>query len=117
MKKIGLFLSAVFLSLLFTSCDKTPPLPPSDPIIPNCEKYHTAEVRFKNRSVSNKTMSIVWDGNIIATIPPFQDSQVFTVPSGSHTLVFKASNSGAILCSQSNPVVVECHDQEFTCSS
>jgi hypothetical protein len=116
MKKLIPIFLACLLTGLFTSCDKIDPTPPSDPVPRECEKYHTARVQFKNRSASNKTMSIIWDGSTIATLSPFQDSQFFTVSSGKHTLAFKISNSGSNGCSQSTPVIVECQDREFMCT-
>jgi hypothetical protein len=120
MKKLKSIFCICTLAVLITSCEKedttAPTNVPSSNTVPDCERYHTARVKFKNRSASNKTLTIIWDGSVKTTIAPSQDSQVFTEAAGHHTLVFKVSNTGEIGCSQSNPVLVECHDQEFTCT-
>jgi hypothetical protein len=110
MKKIKLILSACLLVLVFTSCDPEILEPPA------CEKNKTARVQFKNRSASNKTFTIVWDGSVIETLYPSQDSRIFTELAGRHKLVFKVSNTGAIGCNPSNPVLVACNDEVFTCT-
>jgi len=76
----------------------------------------TSTVRFRNRSVSNSTYTVVWDGCAIVTLYPFTDSEDFDMKAGRHTLRFEISNTGATACSQSDPVLEGGHENTFTCS-
>lgn len=76
----------------------------------------SSTVIFRNRSVTNSTYTVVWDGSAICTLYPFTDSEEFDVKAGRHTLTFKISNTGEIGCSPSEPVLDAGHKNTFTCS-
>jgi hypothetical protein len=97
--KPQIFLQVLSLVLLFSACKK--------------EK---AKVTFQNNSVSNKVYNVVWDGSTITTLSPFTKSNEMEVEPGSHTLVFKVSNTGAAACNPSTPVLAEGDTREFSCS-
>ena len=88
---------------------------PEDPI-PACEQNNTATVSFENRSVTNRSYDIVWDGVHIATIGPWEKTKVFTVSTGKHKLDFKVSNSGDKACSTSWPVLSRCEAYSWFCT-
>ncbi len=81
----------------------------------SCEK-DMGKVQFRNRSVTNKTYTIIWDGSVITTLSPQTDSEEFDVAAGKHTLVFNYSNTGATACNESNPVIASDETRVFTCS-
>jgi hypothetical protein len=57
MKQIKAIVKGCIIAMSLMSCDKLTSKPQSD-----CEKNHTAKVKFRNNSTSNKTYNIVWDG-------------------------------------------------------
>jgi hypothetical protein len=102
--------------LFFAGCKNltTPEDPP--PVIPACEQNNTATIQFENRSVTNRTYDVVWDGVHIATIGPWEKSAVFTVAAGQHTMAFKVSNSGKTACNIAYPVLVRCGTYAYFCT-
>src|SRR5574340_991041 len=82
---------------------KTPTTP--TPTIPSCQLNNTATVKFENRSNSNATYDVIWDGSKTLTLAPSQISEPRTVAAGvQHTLQFQITNSGGrAACSQSTP--------------
>lgn len=99
MKKLKTIFALCTAILLLTSCKKD-----------------SGSVVFKNRSVTNRTYNVVWDGSVIASLYPQMDSDTFEVASGKHTCVFKISNTGAEACSQGSPDILSGETQTFTCS-
>lgn len=81
----------------------------------SCEE-ETATVKFRNRSVTNSTFTVYWDGSVIATLYPFTDSEEFEMKTGKHTLRFDISNTGETSCSPSDPILTEGYIHTFTCS-
>ncbi len=84
-------------------------------LMTSCKK-DMGKVQFKNRSVANRTYTIVWDGSVLTTLYPQTDSEEFDVAAGKHTLLFNYSNSGATACNESNPVIASDETRVFTCS-
>ena len=97
----------------FTGSNCQTPVAPS---IPNCEKYHTSTVTFKNNSASHYTYDIIWDGSKIATLSYQTVSTAFTVAAGQHTLAWKITGTNSYGCTGSNPVLIECYSGTFSCS-
>ncbi|MEQ1747447.1 MAG: hypothetical protein ABMA02_18600 [Saprospiraceae bacterium] len=83
-------------------------------LLPSCKK--DGRVVFQNRSVTNKTYNVVWDGSVIASLYPFSNSDTFDVEPGPHTLEFKFANSGLNACSPSDPVINDGDIHTFWCS-
>jgi hypothetical protein len=80
-----------------------------------CEANNTARVRFTNKTVTNLTYTIVWDGSTLTTVLPGQTSEYFTVAAAQHTLHFMVSN-GTEACTVSSPVLALCQDYEYNCN-
>jgi hypothetical protein len=84
--------------------------------VPACQTQNTATVFFENRTNTNRTYDIVWDGVQIATVTPAQ-RQVFVVAANvPHTMGFQLTNSSALACSQSTPTLVVCTDNSYFCT-
>jgi hypothetical protein len=81
----------------------------------SCTKQK-GKVVFKNRSVRNKTLNVVWDGSVIKSLYPQEDSDTIKVEPGSHTLVFKEANTNISACDKGNPSITEGYVTTFTCS-
>lgn len=73
-------------------------------------------VEFHNRSVTNRSYDVVWDGSVIATLYPQEDSEQFEVNEGHHTLRFEFSNSGDVACDPADPNITADYISTFTCS-
>ena len=85
--------------------------------IPQCEANGTAEIYFINKSNTNSTYDIIWNGVKIATVAPGQESERFTVAATvQHTLVFKLTNTGDLACTASTPVLSQCAEMYFDCT-
>lgn len=117
MKRAISFTALIFILLSLVSCsnDSAPTTPPTPPI-PDCEKYGTAQITFENKSGSNTTYDVVWDGAKITTIAPGTKSQEYTELAGTHTLLYKITNTSWVACSFSSPVLVECQSYTSSCS-
>jgi hypothetical protein len=109
---ITVFIMLTMLTMI-SACDKSSG---GDDNTRDCEKHHTAKVKFKNNSTSNSTYNVVWDGSVITTLYPFDESDYYTVAAGTHTLTFKISNTGQAACNPSSPVIAECQNRIFSCS-
>lgn len=96
------------------ACQIAPPPPP--PAVPSCEKFHTATISFKNNSVLHYKYDIVWDGSTIATLSYQTVSKTFVVAKGTHTLKFKIHGTNTYGCTPSNPNLVECSSNVYSCS-
>ena len=73
------------------------------------------EVTFENKSNTNKTYDVIWDGSRVGTIGPGQTTKI-TTAAGQHTLVFQISNSNTGACSTSTPVLALNVNYTFSCS-
>jgi hypothetical protein len=114
----GAIIVAVPLAVLVASCggSKSPAAPTPAPI-PACQANNTAKVYFLNRSVSNTTYTIVWDGANLVTVGPGQDSQTFDVAAGvTHTLRFNITNTNIQACNPAQPVLTQCATQWYSCN-
>ena len=82
----------------------------------DCEKYSTATVYFINSSNSSKTYDILWDGTIYTIVSPNYKSITYTVASGSHTLLFRLTNSSTTACTQATLNLAICSAMYYSCS-
>jgi hypothetical protein len=80
--------------------------------------YNTSSVRFENRSNTNATYDIIWDGSKTNTLAPSQMSDSRTVAAGvQHTLSFVVTNSGGRLaCTTSTPTPAQCSSHTYSCT-
>ena len=82
-----------------------------------CEANNTSQVRFENKSATNLTYSVIWDGLLMTTVAPGVTSQNFTVAAGEHTLHFQIANSGGQpACTPSTPVLIVCNSHSYSCT-
>lgn len=84
---------------------------------PPCIVNDWAYIKFENQSTTGKTYDVVWDGSRIVTLSPGQSSDRFTVSAGSHTLVFKISNTGDNACNPSTPNLAQCSYVKHWCTT
>jgi len=98
----------------FLSCGKESSTP-TTPTIPTCERNNTAVIQFQNRSARNLTYDIIWDGSKAMTLAPNQNGDL-TVSAGTHTLLFRVSNTSITACAQSSPNLARCSTQAIACS-
>jgi hypothetical protein len=66
--------------LLVASCSSSPSSPTKT--TPACQLNNTATITFENRSTSNTTYDVVWDGAKMTTVSPGSESQEYTVAAG-----------------------------------
>lgn len=93
------------------------PVAPAPPVVPACQSGNTGTITFQNRSTSNTTYDVVFDGSRLVTIPPQQNSQPLTVAAGvAHTLTFLVTNTARIACVQSSPIVTQCNSVSYSCA-
>jgi hypothetical protein len=108
------------LMLLTFACaaKETPaPAPTPTPVVPACQKNNTATITFENRSTSNATYTVLWDGSTWTTLAPTVKSQEYTVAASiQHTLVFRVSNTGSNACTPSTPTLAQCSSSSYWCS-
>jgi len=91
---------------------------PTAPTVQACETNNTAEVKFQNKSNSNKTYDIIWDGSKTTTVAPGATSSTSTVAAGvQHTLVFKITNTSTDACTPSTPTPAKCTSHTYSCTN
>jgi hypothetical protein len=102
--------------LLVSACSSTPTAPA--PVVPACQTNNTATVAFGNRTTSNLTFDVVWDGVRIGTIAPTLTSPSQTAAAGvPHVLRFQVTNTTLLACNQSTPTLAQCSTQTLTCGA
>lgn len=112
----------ICLALFCSACGSSPsPSPvapaPVPPTVADCQAHNTAAAKFGNRSTSNTTMDVFWDGSKIFTLTPGQDSEAFNVAAGvAHRMEFRVTNSTLLACNVSNPIPAQCAFPLYTCS-
>ena len=90
---------------------------PTAPTVQACETNNTAQVKFQNKSNTNKTYDIIWDGSKVGTVAPGATSSTSTVAAGvQHTLVFKITNTNTEACTPSTPTPAKCTSQTYSCT-
>lgn len=96
----------------------TPTAPtPTPAAVPACQTNNTAEISFENRSNSNTTYYVLWDGSNLLTLAPGQKSDPRTVAAGvQHTLVFRISNTNSNACTPSTPTLPQCSSNTYSCT-
>ncbi len=83
-----------------------------------CELNNTAKISFENRSTSNRTYDVIWDGSKRTILGPGERSDQYTEQAGvTHSLQFKFTNSGQAACSLSHPILVVCTSSTYWCTS
>jgi len=109
-------LISVLMSVACGSSDTTP-TQPTTPSLPPCQLNNTATITFENRSSSNTTYSLVWDGSTLTTLAPSVKSDSYTVAAGvQHTLVFRIANSSNNACTPSTPTLAQCTSSSYWCT-
>lgn len=106
-------------AVLASACGSSPvaPTPPA-PVVAACQSGSTGTVFFQNRSSSNLTYDVIWDGSRLTTLAPGGDSQVYTFASNiQHTLRFQFTNTSVLACNQSTPVLTTCAATFYGCST
>lgn len=102
--------------VLVSACgsDSAPVAP--TPVVEACQSNNTGTVYFQNRSTSNLTYDIVWDGSRLTTVAPGSDSQVYTFAANiQHTLRFQFTNTTLLACNASTPVLARCAATFYSC--
>ncbi len=93
-----------------------PAAPDPDPVL-SCETNNTATVVFENRSNTNSTYDIIWDGSKVATVTPGNKTESFTVAAGiQHTLLYKYTNTNNLACTQATPTYAQCASRLQWCT-
>lgn len=111
------FILAVFVAGCDTTKESTTPTEPTTPATPACETNNTAKVTFENRSNTNTTYDIIWDGSKRTTVTSGAKSSTYTEAAGvNHTLVFKITNTNTEACTPSSPTLAQCTSQTFWCT-
>ncbi len=103
---------------LVVGCDSGGPAapPPTAPQL-TCTATNTATVFFRNRSNTNSTYQVLWDGVRLETLPPSERSPRHVVTAGiQHELVFKFRTTGRDACGVTTHTLAQCSDQGFSCS-
>jgi hypothetical protein len=107
--------AALFLT---AGCGSSSPVAPTTPPVPACQTNNTATVYFQNRSASNLTYDVLWDGSRLTTIAPGKDSQVYTFAANvTHSLRFQFTNTSLLACAASTPILTTCGQANYGCSS
>lgn len=109
---------AVLLALSATACGSDTPIAPTPPPVAACQSGNTATVFFQNRSASNLTYDVIWDGSRLTTVAPGADTQVYTFAANiQHTLRFQFTNTSILACNQSTPVLTTCAATFYGCGT
>jgi hypothetical protein len=83
----------------------------------SCQVNNSAKVTFENRSTSNRTYDILWDGVRMTVLSPTQKSSEYTAEAGvTHSLQFKVTNSSQVACTTSHPILVVCTSHTYWCT-
>jgi hypothetical protein len=102
--------------VLVSACGSTP-VAPTPPPVATCQSQNTATVYFQNRTTSNLTYDVVWDGSRLTTVGPGQSSQVYTFAANvGHTLRFQYTNTSLLACNQSTPTLATCSNNSYFCT-
>lgn len=111
-------LSVACFALVTAGCGSSDPAPAAPtPTIPSCQANNTASVTFENRSNSNRTYDVVWDGSRIMTLAPTQKSNSITVAASvNHTLAFMITNTNTSACTPSTPTLAQCSSMNYWCT-
>ena len=87
------------------------------PDVAECEKNTTAGVTFENKSNTNGTYDVIWDGSKVFTLAPGAKSTEMTVAATvQHTLTFKFSNTSTLACTSGSPILAICAHQNYWCT-
>ncbi len=108
----------ILLVMVAAACNKaTTPTAPTTPPVAACQSNNTATVSFENKSNTNSTYTIVWDGSTRTTIAPGQTSSTYTEAAGvQHSLQFKFTNSNNPACTTSSPTLAQCSVHVYNCT-
>src|SRR5437870_12256333 len=89
---------------------------PTPPPTPTCQTNNTATVHFDNRSTSNTTYDVIWDGSRRTSVGAGSSTQTYTEAAGTHTLTFKLTNTTLLACTTSPPVLAQCSSGVYWCT-
>src|SRR5215475_5639349 len=96
-------------ALVLSACGGSSPTAPTTPPVPAtpaCQANNTAEITFRNGT--NLTLNVQWDGSLVSTLGPSQQSQSMTVAAGvQHRDAFIVANTGLTFCA-GTPVLAQC---------
>ena len=83
----------------------------------DCELNQTGEIYFINKSNTNSTYDIIWDGAKLTTLAPGETSATYTVTANiTHTLLFQYTNTSNLACTASTPVIPQCQSVWYSCT-
>ena len=109
-----ILLPAIMLCVLFIACDKDND---PQPIPEECDKNNWSYVYFENRSNSNKSMDVYWDGScIIQDLDPGEKSEKFIFSASQHQYTFKVKNTNNEACNSAYPSLAKCTTSTFYCT-
>ncbi|MBS1772257.1 MAG: hypothetical protein JST82_05310 [Bacteroidetes bacterium] len=81
-----------------------------------CEANFTGQVRFRNKSATGKTYSVIWDGAIIATVLPDSTSPYKIVDTNTHSFSITVYNTTTVACSDSTIKLKPCDTATYNCT-
>lgn len=82
-----------------------------------CELNQTGEIYFINKSNTNSTYDIIWDGAKLTTLAPGETSSTYSVSANiTHTLLFRFTNTSNDACTPSSPVIPQCQTFFYSCT-
>ena len=91
-------------------------LPPPPPPL-SCQTNNTAQVSFENRSNTNSTYDVIWDGANIFVVAPANTSPPITAAAGvQHILRFQFTNTQNLACNEGTPTLAQCSNRVFSCT-
>jgi hypothetical protein len=89
----------------------------TNPFLSDCAANNTADVQFQNKSASNQSYDVVWDGSrIVSNLAPGASSQTSSVSATSHTLEFKIAGTNTAACSTAYPSLSQCTSHVYSCT-
>ena len=86
------------------------------PPIPDCERYGTAKMSFRNNSSHGYNYDVLLDGSYFISVPYRTVSNAYTIAAGNHTVVFKIAGTNTNSCSPAYPNLAVCSSHEISCS-
>jgi hypothetical protein len=110
-------LALVALASIAAGCGGSSSTPTAPTPVLACQTNNTATALFQNRSATNLTYDVIWNGARLVSVSPGQDSATYTFAAGvPHTLVFRVTNSSTNACSPSTPTLAQCSSMFYSCT-
>lgn len=99
---------------MFSSCEESVPEPTGKS---ECELNNWAYIYFENRSASNTSYDVYWDGSRIENnLAPGEKSKKYPFSATGHTYSFKIANTNTLACSSAYPNLAQCTTVTFYCT-